>query len=162
MNRCESMKFKKRLPVLTVPQNVVPVDPPPLGSLFFGTPIKSGRPMSPTLCLVTSTKFCLFRTSLQSFFSGHSGFPCHSNGSQPHCWYCASMLVEANTKPFLSQFCLMSGGWAALPRGATGLSAVCDCGISWSYSLTIFITRHLACGAFRKPKLPVLCGFKAV
>ena len=29
-------------------------------------------------------------------------------------------------------------GWAALPRAATGLSAVCDCGISWSYSLTIF------------------------
>ena len=29
-------------------------------------------------------------------------------------------------------------GWSALPRGATGLSAVCDCGISWSYSLTIF------------------------
>ena len=29
-------------------------------------------------------------------------------------------------------------GWAALPRGATGLSAVCDCGISWSYLLTIF------------------------
>ena len=25
----------------------------------------------------------------------------------------------------------------ALPRGAMGLSAVCDCGISWSYSLTI-------------------------
>ena len=32
------------------------------------------------------------------------------------------------------------GGWAALPRGATGLSAVCDCGISRSYSLTIFST----------------------
>ena len=29
-------------------------------------------------------------------------------------------------------------GWAALPRGSTGLSAVCNCGISWSYSLTIF------------------------
>ena len=29
-------------------------------------------------------------------------------------------------------------GWVALPRGAMGLSAVCDCGISWSYSLTIF------------------------
>ena len=29
-------------------------------------------------------------------------------------------------------------GWAALPRGATGLSAVYDFGISWSYSLTIF------------------------
>ena len=28
-------------------------------------------------------------------------------------------------------------GWAALPRGATGMSAVCDCGISWSYLLTI-------------------------
>ena len=25
----------------------------------------------------------------------------------------------------------------ALPRGTIGLSAVCDCGISWSYSLTI-------------------------
>ena len=26
----------------------------------------------------------------------------------------------------------------ALPRGAMRLPAVCDCGISWSYSLTIF------------------------
>ena len=26
----------------------------------------------------------------------------------------------------------------ALPRVAMGLSAICDCGISWSYSLTIF------------------------
>ena len=31
-------------------------------------------------------------------------------------------------------------GWAALHRGATGLSAVCDCGISRSYSLTIFVS----------------------
>ena len=30
-------------------------------------------------------------------------------------------------------------GWAALPRGATGLSAVCDCVFSWSYSLTLFL-----------------------
>ena len=29
---------------------------------------------------------------------------------------------------------------SALLRGAMGLSAVCDCGISWSYSLTIFET----------------------
>ena len=29
-------------------------------------------------------------------------------------------------------------GWAALPRGAKGLSAVCDCGISWSYSLFLY------------------------
>ena len=28
----------------------------------------------------------------------------------------------------------------ALSRGAMGLSAVCDCGISWSYSLTILYT----------------------
>ena len=28
-------------------------------------------------------------------------------------------------------------GWAALPHGTTGLSAVCDCGISWTYSFTI-------------------------
>ena len=27
----------------------------------------------------------------------------------------------------------------ALPRGAMGLSAVCECGISSSYSITIFI-----------------------
>ena len=27
----------------------------------------------------------------------------------------------------------------ALPRGAMGLSAVCDCGISWSYSLLILV-----------------------
>ena len=29
-------------------------------------------------------------------------------------------------------------GCVALPRSATGFSAVCYCGISWSYSLTIF------------------------
>ena len=29
-------------------------------------------------------------------------------------------------------------GRVALPRGAMGLSAVCDSGISWSYPLTIF------------------------
>ena len=28
----------------------------------------------------------------------------------------------------------------ALPRGDVGLSSVCDCGISWSYSLTIFVS----------------------
>ena len=29
-------------------------------------------------------------------------------------------------------------GWAALPHDTMGLSAVCDCSISRSYSLTIF------------------------
>ena len=36
-------------------------------------------------------------------------------------------------------------GWAALPGGATGLSAVCDYGSSWSYSLTIFLCLSLFC-----------------
>ena len=44
------------------------------------------------------------------------------------------------------------GGWAALPHGDTGLSAVCDCGISWSYSLTIpcvYVKVHKqTCGLF--------------
>ena len=31
----------------------------------------------------------------------------------------------------------------ALPHGATGLSAVCDCGISGSYSLTIFYLKNI-------------------
>ena len=35
-------------------------------------------------------------------------------------------------------FLVSRDGWVALPRGDMGLSAVCDCGISWSYSLTIF------------------------
>ena len=35
-------------------------------------------------------------------------------------------------------------GLAALPRGATGLSAVYDCGISLSYSLTIFVAPPFA------------------
>ena len=30
----------------------------------------------------------------------------------------------------------------ALPHDVTGLSAVCDCDISWSYSLTIFVNIH--------------------
>ena len=37
----------------------------------------------------------------------------------------------------------MSGDWCrTLPCGAIGLSAVCDCGISWSYSLTIFYDKR--------------------
>ena len=36
-------------------------------------------------------------------------------------------------------------GWAALPRDTTGLSVVCDCGISWSYSLTILASFDFWC-----------------
>ena len=37
----------------------------------------------------------------------------------------------------LCLICLRDG-WVALLRGAMGLAAVCDCGIFWSYSFTIF------------------------
>ena len=36
----------------------------------------------------------------------------------------------------LSSWCLVMAEWLFL-ADAMGLSAVCDCGISWSYSLTI-------------------------
>ena len=39
----------------------------------------------------------------------------------------------------LSSWCLVMVE-RLFPHGATGLSAVCDCGISWSYSFTIFET----------------------
>ena len=42
------------------------------------------------------------------------------------------LLVKIKIKPLnTNEYCV------GLPRGAMGLSAVCDCGISWSYSLTI-------------------------
>ena len=42
----------------------------------------------------------------------------------------------------LCLICLPGVLWwlGGFPRGATGLSAVCDCGISWPYSLTTFGT----------------------
>ena len=33
-------------------------------------------------------------------------------------------------------------GCVALPHGSMGLSAVCYCGISWSYSLAILVQKH--------------------
>ena len=39
----------------------------------------------------------------------------------------------------------------AFPRGAMGLSAVCDCSISWSYSLTIFRVSQLVFGTLCWP-----------
>ena len=46
-------------------------------------------------------------------------------------------------------------GLVALPRGATGLSAVCDCGISLSYSITFFSAhRHTDGQTEGKPKVP--------
>ena len=46
-------------------------------------------------------------------------------------WYCSHLDGEEGAGCFAWFVFLVSrGGWAALPRGATGLSAVCDCGIS--------------------------------
>ena len=42
-------------------------------------------------------------------------------------------------------------GWATLPCGAMGLSAVCDCGIFWSYSLTTFKQTRILFGLFYRP-----------
>ena len=47
---------------------------------------------------------CLFRTSLRWFFSKLSGFPHQLNRPLPPCWYCASMLVAVNSKPFFITF----------------------------------------------------------
>ena len=44
-------------------------------------------------------------------------------------------LITPNTLPLSHCTPHKPQGSAALPRGAMGLSAVCDCGISWSYSL---------------------------
>ena len=41
--------------------------------------------------------------------------------------------------------CLCS---VSLPRGAMGWSAVCDCGISWSYSLFVYLLHPMFQDAF--------------
>ena len=46
-------------------------------------------------------------------------------------------------------FLVSHGGWAALPRRAAGLSAVCGCGISLSYSLIIFYHAALCMPGFK-------------
>ena len=45
----------------------------------------------------------------------------------------------------LSARCLMTKCSVALPHSVTGWSAVCDCGISWSFSLFLFAD-FLSCG----------------
>ena len=60
--------------------------------------------------------------------------------------FCCTLLFEERADGFAYFVFLVSrDDWAALPRGATGLSAVCDCGISWSYSLTFFICSRSRC-----------------
>ena len=57
--------------------------------------------------------------------------PCDKNSGErfrAHVSSCFVFLVSYNC-------------YVALPHGAKGLSAVCDWGISWSYSLTIFARR---------------------
>ena len=52
---------------------------------------------------------------------------------QSSWWGRESWLLCLVCLPGVSYCCVV------LPRGAKGLSAACDCGISWSYSLTIFV-----------------------
>ena len=52
-------------------------------------------------------------------------------------------------------------GCVALPRGAMGLSAVCDCGISWSYSLTILARfPHISSSCHQVSKIRPLIYFR--
>ena len=51
-------------------------------------------------------------------------------------------IIVMGKRELVASLCL-SSGWSreccvALPHDATGLSAVCDCGISYSYSLSFF------------------------
>ena len=50
--------------------------------------------------------------------------------------------IENQNRAGCFAFLMSRGCCVTLPRGATGLSAVCDCGISWSYSLTFFLNMH--------------------
>ena len=56
----------------------------------------------------------------------------------------AIILMGEERAGCFAQFVILvsHGGWVAFPRGAMGLSAVCDCSISRSYSLTIFHLPH--------------------
>ena len=48
------------------------------------------------------------------------------------------LYIHSSFAIILFVFLVSRDGCVALPRGAMGLSSVCDCGIFWSYSLTIF------------------------
>ena len=54
-------------------------------------------------------------------------------------WFCNQLDGEERAGWFAEFVFLVSRNCCVvLPRSAMGLCAVCDCGISWSYSLTIF------------------------
>ena len=55
-------------------------------------------------------------------------------------WFCSRLDGEERPGCFAWFVFLVSrGGCVALPRGAMGLSAVCECGITWSYSLFLLV-----------------------
>ena len=59
------------------------------------------------------------------------------------CVHSSSAIILLGNRELVDLICLSS--WClvivmALLRGATGLSTGCDCGISWSYSITIYGT----------------------
>ena len=57
---------------------------------------------------------------------------------------CLAVISIVSSFAVIALDCLLIPGdclWSvALPRGAVGWSAVRDCGISWSYSLTVWIS----------------------
>ena len=102
----------------------------PWAACLLGFPIPTGRPMALHLCLVISTRFCLFRTSLWWFSSGYFVFPHHSNRPRPPCWYCASMLVVVYSKPLYHFFFITRhfacGRVVKLPFLSCGLKGCAD------------------------------------
>ena len=85
-----------------------------------------------------STRSTYQGLSPPAFFHGGDSFVDH------FCYLCFVFV-------FVILSCLFLAAWfnaiimvsrdccVALPHNTTGLSAVCDCGISWSYSLTICV-----------------------
>ena len=67
----------------------------------------------------------------------------HVNVSSSDALSALIKLAKANCAFNLSYDMAIAIGWidccVALPRSAMGLSAVCDCGISWSYSLFFIV-----------------------
>ena len=120
---------QKNGPSLRMCENIRVPPPPPPGLLL---PLFVGL-----LCLVLVCYSVLcVRLVLQSFWWGRESW----------------LLCE------LSSLCLVTVSvFVALPNGAVGWSAVCDCGISWSCSATCFLA--VLCWFYQGYSIP---GFKDV
>ena len=58
------------------------------------------------------------------------------------CVLSSFAIILMGKRELVALLCLSSWCPVALPHGAVSWSAVCDCGIFWSYSLTFYILIH--------------------